>query len=61
MELIIGTPGTGKTTLCEVLSSETALRHIDVGQFAKENGLFESYDAERDCHVMDEDRVRIHY
>ena len=58
---ITGTPGTGKTTLSEELSKLTELRHIAVGKFAQENGFFESYDAERDSHVMDEDRVSSTY
>lgn len=36
--LICGTPGTGKSTIGEMLSTEVGYRIIDVGKFAKENG-----------------------
>ncbi|KAK0527644.1 factor activating pos9 [Tilletia horrida] len=67
-----GTPGTGKSTHATVLlshfpgsssasggasSSTSALRHIDVGLFAKQNNLLEKYDDERDAHEVDEDAL----
>lgn len=56
--LITGTPGTGKSTLCNLLSHETGRRHLDVGTFAREGtGMLHKYDAEFDTHTLHEDEV----
>jgi len=55
--LVAGTPGVGKSTLCQQVAEKTGLNWVDVGQFAKENGCFESYDAEYACPVLDEDKL----
>merc|ERR1712062_29271 len=53
--LICGTPGTGKSTLAEKVGEETGWTVISVGDFAKEHGHVEEYDADRDCGVLNED------
>lgn len=55
--LVTGTPGTGKTSFSQQLSMELGLRHIDVGEFAKERNLLGEHDAVLDFHYMDEDGV----
>lgn len=55
--LVTGTPGTGKSTLCALLSAELGLRHLDVGAFARERQLLGAYDAVYDCNYLDEDSV----
>ncbi|XP_028397464.1 adenylate kinase isoenzyme 6-like isoform X1 [Dendronephthya gigantea] len=55
--LITGTPGTGKTVLGMELSKRTEMNYVNVGDLAKENNFYEGWDEERDCHVIDEDRV----
>ena len=55
--LITGTPGTGKTVTANELSNRTGLRYTNVGELAKENDLYEGWDEEYQCHVLDEDRV----
>lgn len=57
--IVTGTPGTGKTTHAELLVGESPipLKHINVGQWAKERDLYESYDEEWQSHTVDEDRV----
>ena len=44
--IITGTPGTGKTTHAQLLADESPvpLKHLNVGYFVKEKGLYESYD-----------------
>jgi len=37
--LIVGTPGTGKTSLCEAIAERTALRHVLVGELVAAKGL----------------------
>lgn len=56
--LITGTPGTGKTVLGMELSKRTEMNYVNIGDLAKENNFYEGWDEERDCHVIDEDRVR---
>ncbi len=56
--LITGTPGTGKSTLCQKLQGELEeVKCINIGEFAKSNGCLGDYDSEYDSHEMDEDKV----
>ncbi|XP_078531429.1 adenylate kinase isoenzyme 6 [Lissotriton helveticus] len=55
--LLTGTPGVGKTTLGKELAERTGLTYISVSDLAKEGKLYEGYDEEYDCPVLDEDRV----
>lgn len=55
--LITGTPGTGKTTLADELAQSTGLSYLNISQFVKENNLYESYDEEYECYILDEDRL----
>lgn len=56
---LIGTPGTGKSTLSSELSQITGMEWINVGDLAKANNLYEEYDETLQCHVLDEDGVII--
>jgi adenylate kinase len=55
--LITGTPGTGKTTLGAELAKRSGLNYVNVGDLAKEEQLYEGFDEEYHCPVLDEDRV----
>lgn len=55
--LVTGTPGTGKSTLGQELAHRTGLNYVNVGDVAKENNLYDGYDQEYQCHVLDEDAV----
>ena len=55
--LVTGTPGTGKTVTASELSKRTGLNHINVGDLAKEKDLYEGWDEQYGCHVLDEDKV----
>ena len=57
--LVTGTPGTGKTTLSELLASSLggSWRHINVGTLVREKDLHEGRDDEFDAFVLDEDKV----
>lgn len=56
--LITGTPGTGKTTLCEAAAEATGFRHVNIGTWVKEHSLHSGWDDEYQCLVLDEDKVR---
>lgn len=59
--IITGTPGTGKTTHAQLLIEESPLplKHINVGEWVKERGLYESYDEDWQSYNVDEDRVSV--
>ncbi|XP_045855819.1 adenylate kinase isoenzyme 6 isoform X1 [Meles meles] len=52
-----GTPGVGKTTLGKELASRSGLKYINVGDLAREGQLYDGYDEEYECPILDEDRV----
>ncbi|XP_066566759.1 adenylate kinase isoenzyme 6 isoform X1 [Amia ocellicauda] len=54
--LLTGTPGVGKTTLGKELAQRTGLTYINVGDLAKEGELYDGFDEEYNCPVLDEDR-----
>jgi len=54
---VTGTPGTGKTVTASTLAERTALNYINVGDLAKEKHLYEGWDEQYGCHVLDEDKV----
>ncbi|KAG7154791.1 adenylate kinase isoenzyme 6-like [Homarus americanus] len=55
--LLTGTPGVGKSTLGQQLAERTGLEWISVGDLAKDNNFFDGYDDERDCPILDDDKV----
>jgi len=55
--LVAGTPGVGKSTLCEQIAEATGLEWVDVSQVAKTNKLFEGYDSAYGCHVLNEEKL----
>ncbi|XP_074138310.1 adenylate kinase isoenzyme 6 isoform X1 [Sminthopsis crassicaudata] len=54
---LIGTPGVGKTTLGKELASRTGMTYVNVGDLAQEGQLYDGYDEEYECPILDEDRV----
>ncbi|MHC1632173.1 MAG: adenylate kinase family protein [Methanotrichaceae archaeon] len=50
---LTGTPGTGKTTVAQLLP----YRVIDINALIKEEGLYTGIDAERDCLIADMDAL----
>lgn len=56
--IVTGTPGTGKTTHCEVLAEKTGLKHLSVNQVVKERECHEGWDDEYQSWIVDEDKVR---
>jgi len=55
--LITGTPGTGKSSLVARLKEFLNFNFINVSELVKENGLYESYDADMDTYDIDIDRT----
>jgi broad-specificity NMP kinase len=56
--LITGTPGTGKSTLSELIAMATGLMHLNCSQIVKEHKLHSGYDESFDTLTLDEDKVR---
>lgn len=60
--VICGTPGTGKSSLIDILKSDKMLeefRFINLSQFAKDNDCICSYDNVLESDVIDEDKLSI--
>eukprot|EP00472_Partenskyella_glossopodia_P013762 CAMPEP_0197520046 /NCGR_PEP_ID=MMETSP1318-20131121/5348_1 /TAXON_ID=552666 /ORGANISM="Partenskyella glossopodia, Strain RCC365" /LENGTH=174 /DNA_ID=CAMNT_0043071387 /DNA_START=14 /DNA_END=538 /DNA_ORIENTATION=- len=55
--LVTGTPGTGKTSTCELLSKLSGWRHINLSDAIKQKSLHSGRDEEWDCYVLDENKV----
>jgi len=57
--VITGTPGTGKSTHAQLLANESPvpLRHLNVGDWVKEKGLYEEYNEEWQSYTVDEDKL----
>ena len=53
------TQGTGKSLTSSEVANQTGLAHIDVGTLAKEHDLFEGWDEQFQCPILDEDKVTI--
>ncbi len=52
-----GTPGTGKTTLAQAFARKKAWEYMDLGQYAKSRGLYDSYDLSKRCYIIDTNRL----
>ncbi|KAJ1979546.1 factor activating pos9 [Dimargaris xerosporica] len=55
--LITGTPGTGKSTLSELVAQRTGLTHIQVGKLVKDLQLHDGKDEEFDSYVLNDDKL----
>jgi adenylate kinase len=55
--LISGTPGTGKTTIAQVLKEEYSAFHLNLTDVAIENGFILEEDRDRQTKVVDEDKL----
>ncbi|KAL8945125.1 MAG: hypothetical protein Q9211_000337 [Gyalolechia sp. 1 TL-2023] len=55
--IITGTPGVGKTSLCESLIDTTDLQHLPVNRIAKERDCHEGWDEDTKSWIVDEDKL----
>lgn len=51
-------PGTGKSLTAGEVCSRTGLKHIDVGLVAKQQNLYDGFDEQYQCPILDEDKVK---
>jgi adenylate kinase len=52
--LVSGTPGTGKSTLCEALAKRLELDYINIGKLVKDEGFHAGFDTEFQAFKIDE-------
>ncbi|KAL8983702.1 MAG: hypothetical protein Q9177_004905 [Variospora cf. flavescens] len=55
--IITGTPGVGKTSLCESLAGSTNLQHLSIKRVAKERDCYEGWDEDSQSWIVDEDKL----
>ncbi|KAI9594265.1 AAA domain-containing protein [Syncephalis fuscata] len=55
--LITGTPGTGKTTLSELVALALDYKHINASELVKEQSLHDGYDEEFDTYILNDDKL----
>ncbi|CAD7704056.1 unnamed protein product [Ostreobium quekettii] len=55
--LVTGTPGVGKSTICDLVAKATGLCHINVGDIVKDQGLHDGWDDQYQSWIVDEDKV----
>ncbi|XP_030388313.1 adenylate kinase isoenzyme 6 homolog [Scaptodrosophila lebanonensis] len=58
--LITGTPGAGKSYLCERLSTHLKFNWLDCSKIAKDHNFIEEFDAEYECPILDEEKLMDH-
>uniref|UniRef100_A0A182SMF8 Adenylate kinase isoenzyme 6 homolog n=1 Tax=Anopheles maculatus TaxID=74869 RepID=A0A182SMF8_9DIPT len=55
--LVTGTPGTGKSELCQQLAKKLGFQWQNVSEIVSVNKFVEEYDEEFECPVLDEDKL----
>uniref|UniRef100_A0A1I7XU13 Adenylate kinase isoenzyme 6 homolog n=1 Tax=Heterorhabditis bacteriophora TaxID=37862 RepID=A0A1I7XU13_HETBA len=58
--LITGSPGTGKSTLGQEVAEKMGFDFIEIGKLVRENNLYEEFDHQLNCHVLDEEKLLDH-
>ena len=58
--VILGSPGTGKTTLARNLAKHFNVEYIDISKLAEETGFILGVDQKRDTKIADIDRLVTH-
>ncbi|UJR31846.1 hypothetical protein I4U23_019322 [Adineta vaga] len=54
--VICGTPGVGKSRLCqELCSANKSLKYLNINDIAKEQKFIFGYDTENECQILDDD------
>ena len=59
--VITGTPGTGKSTTASLIveNSPVPLKHINVGDLVRLQGLHEGFDDDWQSYIVDDDKVSL--
>jgi adenylate kinase len=55
--IVTGTPGTGKTTLCQLLNQSLNFTYLPIGKIIIENQLYDDWNKEFDVPEFNEDKL----
>lgn len=55
--IVTGSVGTGKTTVAKAVAEHFDYEYIDVTKLIKENALSDGYDKEKECEIVDENKL----
>ncbi|KAM0804578.1 hemoglobin and proliferation-regulated protein HBR1 [Usnea florida] len=55
--IITGTPGTGKTSHCNILAANAGLKHLSINQVVKDRSCHDGWDEEYESWVVDDDKL----
>lgn len=56
--IVTGTPGVGKTVIAKWISKKYGLEYIPLDELLIREGLYSSYDVEKDSYIIDIERAR---
>ncbi|CAF1147965.1 unnamed protein product [Adineta steineri] len=60
--IICGTPGVGKSRLCQELCSlNSSLKYININDLAKQNKYILEYDEENQCEILNDDAINDYF
>ena len=54
-----GTPGVGKSTLSQQVGEKSGLEWISISDLARDNLFYDGFDEERQCPILDEEKVSL--
>jgi len=58
--LVTGTPGTGKTSFCQLLNQSLSFTYLPIAKIINEHQLFQGWNTEFEVYEFDEDKLLDH-
>eukprot|EP00835_Amoeboradix_gromovi_P005781 NODE_583_length_6431_cov_0.491788.p4 type:complete len:171 gc:universal NODE_583_length_6431_cov_0.491788:908-396(-) len=55
--LVCGTPGVGKSTLCQLLKKKLEMKYLGISELVVKNKLHDGYDSLYDTYIVNDDKI----